>query len=325
MPTATRKNEATATNQKLTPFVKWAGGKSRLLPRFFRSFPTDYSRYYEPFLGGGAVFLALQPQEAKLSDLNPELVNCWQVVRDFPEALIEDLDRHSYSREYFYEVRSLSPGNLTAVERASRFIFLNKTCYNGLYRVNRAGRFNVPFGRHARRPTLYDRENLYGISRRLQGVEIVCSSFEKAVADANQGDFVYFDPPYHPLSKTSNFTSYTEGSFSREDQALLANVAIQLHKRGCVVAVSNSDTREIRSLFRSPDFRVARVMAARAINSKAEGRGKIAELLIYNYEEGAATAMKSSEVVIDARGQPGTKVRQGTRRRRLSTGRRLEA
>ncbi len=198
---------------------------------------------------------------------------------------MENLDRHIYSRDYFYRVRGFSPEGLSPVERASRFIFLNKTCYNGLYRVNRAGRFNVPFGRHERTPRLYDRENLLGISRLLRRVEIACSSFEEAVADAGEGDFVYFDPPYHPLSKTSNFTSYTEGSFSREDQTLLANVTRRLHTRRCFVAVSNSDTREVRSLYRRPGFRLEKVMAARAINSKADRRGKIAELLICNYDE----------------------------------------
>ncbi len=266
--------------RRLTPFVKWAGGKSQLLPRFAAHFPVFQGTYYEPFLGGGAVFLALRPPRARLSDLNAELINCWQVVQDHPVGLMRSLDRHRFTEAYYYRQREVAPSSLTKIERASRFIFLNKTCYNGLYRVNRQGRFNVPFGRFERPPKLYDRENLRGMSRLLEDAELLCVPFDEAIVPARAGDFVYFDPPYQPLSSTSNFTSYTEGSFSKKDQERLADVVRELDKRGCMVAVSNSDTPEVRSLYRG--YRLTPLMATRAINSRADRRGRIVELLITN-------------------------------------------
>jgi DNA adenine methylase len=260
--------------------VKWAGGKGQLVGQFRELFPASFERYYEPFVGGGAVFLALRPARATLADLNAELIDCWKAVRDDPEGLMAALDRHPYERSHFYHVRDLDPGSLDPVERAARFIYLNKSCYNGLYRVNRQGRFNVPFGRYARRPAYYERENLLAISRLLRRVKLLRAPFEEAVAGAKSGDFVYFDPPYDPLSKTANFTSYTEGSFTRDDQRRLADLARELDRRGVMFAVSNSDTPEVRRLYRG--FRVHVVLAPRNINCKANGRGRVQELLIVN-------------------------------------------
>lgn len=266
------------------PFVKWAGGKGLLAPRFLELFPPPrrFRRYFEPFLGGGAVFLALRPRRAVLSDLNAELMNAWCVVRDDPEGLMAALDAHVYEREHYYRVRALDPEQLSPVERAARFVYLNKTCYNGLYRVNRDGRFNVPFGRYARSLRFYDRENLLAISRLLRRAELRCAPFEEATADAASGDFVYCDPPYDPLSKTSNFTSYTEDSFTREDQRRLASVVRELDRRGCFVAVSNSDTPEIRRLYKG--FHIETVAAPRFINCKGNGRAPVQELLILNFD-----------------------------------------
>lgn len=281
MQTSLGRVESRSTERPPTPFVKWAGGKRQLLSAFRDLFPSSFGRYFEPFIGGGAVFLDLRPRRATLSDLNPELMNCWVTARDNPVALMRLLDAHVYEQDYYYGVRSLRPEDLDPAERAARFIYLNKSCYNGLYRVNRKGQFNVPFGRYARPPQLYGRENIHRVSRLLKGVKLLCASFELAVASAKRGDFVYVDPPYQPLSKTAYFTSYTDGSFTKDDQKRLADVTRDLDRRGCLVAVSNSNTPYIRRLYSG--FRKEKVLANRAINSKASGRGKITELLITNY------------------------------------------
>lgn len=265
--------------------MKWAGGKAQLVPRFRKVFPSPdggFQRYFEPFLGGGAVYLALAPRRAVLSDLNADLMNAWQVVRDNPEALMAALDMHVYERAHYYRVRALDPAALDPVQRAARFIYLNKTCYNGLYRVNREGRFNVPFGRYPRPPKLYDRANLLALSRLLRDAELRCAPFEEATRDAGPGDFVYLDPPYDPLSPTANFTSYTRGNFTRDDQRRLADHVRELDRRGCLVAVSNSDTPEIRELYRG--FRIETVHMPRNINCKPDGRSPVHELLITNFD-----------------------------------------
>jgi len=267
------------------PFVKWAGGKSRLLSAFDRLLPPGFDpsrgRYFEPFVGGGALFFHLAPARAVLSDSNPELVNCYQVVRDRVEELIALLREHKNDRQHFYKVRSLSPAGLSAAERAARLIFLNKTCFNGLYRVNSRGEFNVPFGRYDN-PRICDGENLRAVSARLRDVEILCLPFEQTVRRAKAGDFVYLDPPYQPVSATANFTGYTATAFGDKDQERLAAVFSQLSKRGCLVMLSNSDSPVIRELYK--DFRIAEVKASRAINCKAERRGRVSELVIMNYK-----------------------------------------
>lgn len=266
------------------PFLKWAGGKARLLPQFEGFFPERIERYIEPFVGSAAVFFSIKekfgPRKAILSDNNEELINCYRVVRKDVEGLIKKLKEHRrmHSKEYYYKVRSMHPRS--ALGRAARTIYLNKTCYNGLFRVNSKGEFNVPMGSY-QNPSIFDPENLRSVSRRLKGVDIRVRNFEAYLRLAKSGDFFYFDPPYHPISPTSSFTSYTPGAFSEEDQRRLADVYRALDKRGCRLMLSNSDCEFIQELY--GDFRLERVRARRAINANGNGRGEINELLVLNY------------------------------------------
>ena len=265
------------------PFLKWAGGKAQLLAQMEPYFPKDYRTYFEPFLGGGAVFFHLQPEKAVLSDSNPELVNAFEVVRDDVEGLMRALDRHRHQRTdetYFYKVRATDPATLSPVDRASRTIFLNKTCFNGLYRVNSDGKFNVPWG-GCENPTLYDPENLLAVSALLRGKSIVLADYQQTCARTKRGDFVYLDPPYHPLSETSKFTSYTKEDFGNREQEMLAETYRRLDKRGVLVMLSNSSTPLVRSFYEG--FRIETLKAKRAINSKGSGRGAVEELLVMNF------------------------------------------
>lgn len=266
------------------PFLKWAGGKSQLLTKYDGFFPVNFKNYFEPFTGGAAVFFHMranrEPFQATLSDLNAELVNCYQVVRDDVEKLITKLKDHKNEPNYFYQLRAQDTQKLSKVQRAARLIFLNKTCFNGLYRVNSKGQFNVPFGSY-KNPRTCDEKNLRACSMALQDTAINFQSFEGILETAEKGDFIYFDPPYQPVSPTANFTSYTKNSFSAEDQEKLAQVFRQLHKRGCLLMLSNSDCIFIRKLYKG--FRTETVQAMRAINCRAEGRGKVSEVLVTNY------------------------------------------
>lgn len=269
--------------QRATPFLKWAGGKSQLITTYDAFFPKTFNRYFEPFTGGGAIFFHLKNQrgtfKASLSDLNDELINCYQVIRDDVETLIEHLKTHPNDEEYFYQLRAVNAKSLSEIERAARLIYLNKTCFNGLYRVNSKGQFNVPFGFY-KNPRTCNESNLRACSAALSDVELNCRPFDQVLKHAKKGDLVYFDPPYQPLSSTANFTSYTKNSFSADDQEYLAEVFSKLDKRGCHVMLSNSDCAFIRTLFK--DFRIETVNAIRAINCKSEGRGKITEVLVLN-------------------------------------------
>jgi DNA adenine methylase len=275
-----------------SPFVKWAGGKGQLLARFEPYFPARFTRYVEPFVGGGAVFFHLHNQgrlegkEVVLIDGLEELIDAYRVIQTQVEALIAALREHEpHKRDaaYFYQVRNWDrqPGYAErgAVERAARFIFLNRTCYNGLYRVNRRGRFNVPFGRY-RNPTICDENNLRAVSRALQGVTLVAGDFARCLDWAGPGAFVYLDPPYHPLSATAHFTSYTAADFDFEDQRRLAAVFADLDQRGCQVMLSNSATGPIREMYAG--YEQVEVQAVRAISSKGDSRGAIPELLVMN-------------------------------------------
>ena len=267
-----------------SPFLKWAGGKSQLLKVYQELLPRRFARYFEPFLGGGAVFFHLANRHpglrAILSDCNAELINCYTIVRDHLPELIEALKCHRNDRHHFYKVRAMDLELLDQTERAARLIFLNRTCFNGLYRVNRKGQFNVPFGKY-KNPKILDEINLTGCRSVLADADISCQSFEHVVKRARTGDFVYMDPPYHPLNATSNFTSYTNGAFRFEDQMRLADVFRALDRKGCLVMLSNSDTPEIRELYQG--YRIEVVLAARAINSRADRRGRINELVVLNY------------------------------------------
>ncbi len=266
------------------PFLKWAGGKTALLEVLLSAAPREFHVYYEPFLGGGALFFALYRQgrirQAVLGDINRELIDAYRALQTDVEAVIRVLDQYPYSEAFYYTLREVDPWSLPLAERVARMIYLNKTCYNGLYRVNRAGKFNVPFGRY-KNPNYKDFANLRAVARALQHARLVCASFEEVVADAQAGDFVYFDPPYHPLSRTARFTEYARGGFGREDQEKLAEVFRELASRGVWVMLSNSDTPFIRELYR--DFTITRVRAPRFINSNPARRGPQTEVLVTSY------------------------------------------
>jgi DNA adenine methylase len=271
------------------PFLKWAGGKSRLLGQFAGLYPCQFAGYHEPFMGSAAVYFHLRGLRApmrrvRLTDSNAELVNCYTAVRDVVESLIDSLAKHKrqHSPEHYYEVRAQSLAALDEVERAARLIYLNKTCYNGLYRVNRRGQFNVPMGSY-KNPRIFDPDELRRASQALQNAEIEVAPFEAVARRARKGDFVYFDPPYHPLSSTANFTGYTESAFGEQEQRELAHAFRALDRKGCKVMLSNSWTPFIRNLYKG--FRLVEVKAARAINSKAEKRGQVSELVVLNYDE----------------------------------------
>ncbi len=273
------------------PFLKWAGGKRQLLPEIRKYIPGDYNLYFEPFVGAGAVLFDQQPPAARINDANKELINCYRVVRDNPEELIRLCRRHRrrHGKEYFYKLRELDRrpyfGQLTAEERAARIIYLNKTCYNGLFRVNRHGQLNVPYGHYKNTPQVVDDEVVRAVSRYLNeaGIEPTDDDFEQAVAAARDGDFIYCDPPYDPLSKTASFTSYSLTGFGEERQRQLKRVCDELTDRGCRVLLSNSDTDFVRGLYDDQSrYTVVKVNAARSINSVPTRRGKISELLIFN-------------------------------------------
>jgi DNA adenine methylase len=264
------------------PILKWAGGKWHLMPLLGQRFPPRerIARYFEPFVGGAAVFFHLQHTRSYLSDTNTELVNVYEVVRDHVEEMIAILSMHVNTAEHYYHVRAQDPAALPSVARAARLIYLNKTCYNGLYRVNRQGRFNVPFGRY-RNPTICDAANLRAASRALCHATLRVGDHETVLCDAAAGDFIYFDPPYQPASKTASFTAYTDARFDTAEQERLARTFCRLHRAGCYLLLSNSDTPVIRDLYAG--FRIETITARRAINCKAEGRGPISELVIANY------------------------------------------
>lgn len=273
------------------PFLKWAGGKGQMLKQYEAFFPTSPLRgYYEPFVGSGAVFFHLREQDLfdhyYLGELNAELITCYRVVRDHVEDLIrllaEHQDRHDKTHYYAVRAQDRDPAwaNQPDVVRAARLMYLNKTCYNGLWRVNNSGHFNVPMGRY-RNPTIVDEDRLRAASLALQGVELAAVDFEAVMRLAQRRDFVYLDPPYFPRSKTANFTSYAPDSFGEYDHRKLALVFAELDRKGCRVMLSNSDTPLVRELYAG--FRQETVTARRAINSATGKRGPITELVVLNY------------------------------------------
>lgn len=268
------------------PFVKWAGGKTQLLPQLARFYPPKGSidRYVEPFLGGGAVFFhfkaMVQPRHALLWDNNRELIETFQAVQSDVQKVITLLRKHQeqHSKEFFLAMREKMPISLAG--KAARLIYLNKTCFNGLYRVNSRGIFNVPFGRYAK-PSIFNQDWLRRAAEELADAKIEARDFRLLELHAKKGDFVYFDPPYHPRSSTSYFTAYTRESFGEADQRELAEVYRALDKKGCLLMLSNSDTPLIRELYR--DFDIRELSARRLINSRADRRGPICELLVLNH------------------------------------------
>jgi DNA adenine methylase len=272
----------------LQPFLKWAGGKRQLLPEIRKYVPRRFKLYFEPFVGAAAVLFDIQPQTAIINDANAELINCYEVIKRDPEALIAKLREHKNEKKHYYRVRSLDRDpnfqELSDVERAARIIYLNKTCYNGLFRVNSQGQFNVPFGNYAN-PNYVDEIVIRAANRYLNEAEIQISKddFAAAVSGAGRGDFVYLDPPYDPVSDTSSFTGYNLNSFDKNEQRRLKALCDDLTKRGCKVLLSNSATDFIRELYSDTTrYTIVEVEANRSINSVPTGRGKISELLIYN-------------------------------------------
>lgn len=263
--------------RRVRPFLKWAGGKTQLLPEILASFPRTFGRYHEPFLGGGAVFFALQPEQAVLSDINDELVETYSALRDYPDAVIQELQQHQADETHFYRVRALDVSVMSPIEAAARTIFLNRTCFNGLYRVNSKGIFNVPYGRYAN-PTICNVDNLLAASRALRKANVRYDSVFNMGRRVARGDLVYFDPPYDPVSATASFTAYAREGFGRAEQIRLAKLFTRLANRGVNVVLSNSDTPFIRDLYR--DFKIKSVTARRAINVRADRRGAVGEVII---------------------------------------------
>lgn len=267
------------------PIVKWVGGKRQLIFELIKNMPKSYNRYFEPFIGGGALFFELQPDRAYISDMNEELINLYSIVRDNVYELIEDLSRHEVSKEYFLKIRNIDRtekyAELSDIERASRFIYLNRTCFNGMYRVNSKGEFNVPFG-HYKNPRIIDENNLLNCSELLKKTEIKCADFSEILTKVKKGDLVYFDPPYVPLNETSSFTSYTKDGFDINMQFKLRDVCDELDNKGVKFMLSNSDTKLANELY--ANYEIKKVFASRQINANADGRGKITEVLVRNYD-----------------------------------------
>ncbi len=274
-------------SNSITPVVKWVGGKRQILSEITKYVPETFSVYYEPFVGGGALLFELQPQRAVVNDINCELMNIYVVIKENVEGLIADLQRHKNEEDYFYRIRELDRNRefysmLTPVQRASRIIYLNKTCYNGLFRVNKSGEFNAPFGNY-RKPNIVNETALRAVSAYFNSAQIgfACQDFEDALQGAEKGAFVYLDPPYDPLSATASFTGYDRGGFGREEQARLKNSCDKLNKKGISFLLSNSATDYIMDLYR--DYKIEVIRARRSVNSKGERRGDVAELLVMNY------------------------------------------
>lgn len=264
---------------KAQPILKWAGGKRRLAPLILKALPAKIDTYYEPFLGGGAVFFALAAEKrfrrAVLSDCNPDLVSAYRAVRDDAEGVIRCLQRMRHSEVDYYRIRGSRPRS--SLMKAARTIYLNKTGFNGLYRLNRAGDFNVPFGRYTN-PTICDVDGLRAASRALAGVSIEAVDFEESVELAAAGDAVYFDPPYVPASKTANFTAFYSEAFGSDEHARLAQLFMKLAGRGVHVVLSNSDTPETRKLYSG--FRRKAIRVQRHISADGKSRGPVGELLV---------------------------------------------
>lgn len=272
------------------PFISYAGGKTQLLPLLSPYFPEHFDTYYEPFLGGGAVFLYLathRPQfNAVLADISVDLMITWQVIKDNVEELIEQLENeedlyHQDQEHYYYLVRD-NPVIQDEVDVAARVIFLNKTCFNGLYRVNKKGKFNVPWGKGTRNGNICDKTNLRNVSLLLKktNAKLLMVDYKESTKDAEECDFIYLDPPYLPVSKTANFTAYTQEGFSLEKHRILSSYFRELDERGCRVVLSNSNVPIIRLLYSG--YPIQTVDVKRQVNCKPELRTGQTELIINN-------------------------------------------
>ena len=266
------------------PFIKWAGGKRQIIKELTDSLPKNYNRYFEPFIGGGALFFAIRPKNAYISDINPELINLYNTVKNNTHSLIKDLLRYKNTETEFYRIRNLdrTPDykNLTNIEKAGRFIYLNKTCYNGLYRTNSKGQFNAPYGFY-KNPNIIDEQNLKICSELLKETEIGLSDFSNIENKIKTRDFVYFDPPYIPINKTSSFTKYYKDDFNTGSQIKLKELCDRLNKKNIYFMLSNSYNETALNLYK--EYNIKTVKAIRSINCKGSKRGAVDELIITNY------------------------------------------
>lgn len=273
---------------ELKPITKWVGGKRKLLPELNSLKPEHYNRYYEPFLGGGAFLFDLTPKKATINDQNSELINVYRVIKKSPERLIELLKKHEInnSKDYYLDLRSVDRDGridkMSSIEKAARIIYMLKVDFNGLYRVNSKGQFNVPYGKYEN-PKIVDAENIINVSKYFNNndISILEGDFSSAIKLAENNDFVYFDPPYIPLNVTSNFTAYTADGFNEEDQIRLRDIFFNLANKGVKVMLSNSDTKLTRKLYK--DASIHEVKVGRSINSNSSKRGKVNELIITSY------------------------------------------
>lgn len=280
-------------NKLVMPIVKWVGGKRQLLDEINKYIPKKFNTYYEPFFGGGAVLFHLQPKKAVINDLNMDLITTYRVIKDKPNELIEALKIHKNTSDYFYELRNIDLDSekykkLTDVEKAARLIYLNKTCFNGLFRVNSSGHFNTPFGNY-KNPNIVNEPVIKAVNSYFKSNDITISNDNYAVVLQNvkSGDFVYLDPPYDPVSDTSSFTGYNAGGFTRKNQEELRDVCVELDKKGVKFLLSNSATSYIKEIYDASLFKVLKVeivKAKRNINSNGNKRGEVDEVLIRNYE-----------------------------------------
>ena len=276
------------------PFIKWVGGKGKLVPELVASLPKQFGNYFEPFVGGGAFFLSLKQLDkistASINDINSKLILAYLQIQQNPNELITLLKgietkykklSNEEQKEYFYQIRKkYNEEVLDDIHTAAYLIFLNKTCFNGMYRENSKGQYNIPFG-DQKNPTICDKENILSVSECLKNTKIANKSFDEVVEDCKEGDLIYFDPPYYPTNITSNFTSYNKNCFGPKEQELLRDVFVKLAKKGCFVMLSNSNTSFIEELYEGYHF--SQIYAARSINSKGDKRGKVKELIITSY------------------------------------------
>jgi DNA adenine methylase len=269
---------------KAKPFIRWVGGKRQLLPELLPKVPDEYNTYWEPFLGGGALFFALQPDIAHISDCNFELINAYQIIQKNPYNLIEELSQYRNEEDFYYTIRSgdISLGNIDPIKRAARFVYLNRTCFNGLYRVNKQGQFNVPYG-HRKNIDIVSEENIMACHELLttSNVHVGLSDFSVVNVYATQNDFVYFDPPYVPLTVTSNFTQYTKDGFSESDHQKLLNICNELTEKNVKWMQSNSSAPLVYELYK--DYNIEEVEAKRNISASVSGRKPVKEVIITNY------------------------------------------
>ncbi|AZT91253.1 DNA adenine methylase [Caldicellulosiruptor changbaiensis] len=289
------RTQLTFLPQKVLPIVKWAGGKRQIIDKLMKKKPKEFSVYFEPFLGGGALLIELYNRgmlkKAVVSDINFDLINLYIVIKTCPEEIIYHIKNMEFknnsedyyrARDYYNSIQGIDINSIKEenIIKAALLLYLNRHCYNGLYRVNNKGEFNVPFGSY-KNPKLPSREEIFAFSEMLQNIEILHMDFEEAVKNADSFDFVYFDPPYMPISKTAYFTDYTVAGFTEEDQIRLKNVCDILTQKGCYVMVSNSDSEFIRNLYK--DYNIETIESRRSINSSAEKRRGHSELIITNY------------------------------------------